>query len=86
LHSQTEYPFYHSLIHWITFIILIYWVDQRTPRLKQASLSGVTKTLTRVMSLFIPILVITYMVASLHTNYVLAKFEKSDPVDVTILE
>ncbi|WP_240206474.1 PglL family O-oligosaccharyltransferase [Vibrio sp. CyArs1] len=86
LHSQTEYPFYHSLIHWITFIILIYWVDQRTPRLKQASLSGVTKTLTRVMSLLIPILVITYMVASLHTNYVLTKFEKSDPVDVTILE
>ncbi|EDL53968.1 Lipid A core - O-antigen ligase [Vibrio mediterranei AK1] len=86
LHSQLEYPFYHSLIHWITFIILIYWVDQRTPRLKQASLSGVTKTLTRVMSLLIPILVTTYMVASLHTNYVLNRFEKSDPVDATILE
>ncbi|MFH0262392.1 PglL family O-oligosaccharyltransferase [Vibrio barjaei] len=86
LHSQLEYPFYHSLIHWVTFIILIYWVDQRTPRLKQASLSGVTKTSTRVMSLLIPILITTYMVASLHTNYVLTKFEKSDPVDVTILE
>jgi O-antigen polymerase len=38
------------------------------------------------MSLLIPILITTYMVASLHTNYVLTKFEKSDPVDVTILE
>ncbi|MFC5076564.1 PglL family O-oligosaccharyltransferase [Vibrio thalassae] len=86
LHSQLQYPFYHSLIHWVTFIVLIYWVDQRTPRLKQTSISKVTKTLTRAMSLLLPILITTYMVASLHTNYVLTKFEKSDPIDVTILE
>ena len=24
LHSQLEYPFYHSAIHWITFIILLF--------------------------------------------------------------
>nr|WP_275576065.1 O-antigen ligase family protein [Photobacterium swingsii] len=25
LHTQLEYPFYHSLVHWAIFIILIYW-------------------------------------------------------------
>ncbi|WP_394150865.1 PglL family O-oligosaccharyltransferase [Vibrio maritimus] len=86
LHSQLEYPFYHSLIHWITFIILIYWVDQRTPRIKQLSFTSFTKTLSRVLSLLIPILTSVYMIAALHTNYVLTKFEKSQPVDASLLE
>lgn len=86
LHSQLEYPFYHSLIHWLTFIILIYWVDQRSPRIKQISFTKLTKTSIRVLSLLLPIAVSTYMLASLHTNYVLTRFEKSNPVDPTILE
>lgn len=86
LHSQLEYPFYHSLIHWITFVLLIYWVDQRTPRLRSVSFSSITKTTCRVFSLLIPILVSVYMVAALHTNYVLTQFEKSQPVNASLLE
>ena len=86
LHSQLEYPFYHSAIHWITFIILIYWVDQRTSRHYQQPFSIVSKTLFRVSSLVVPILVSFYMLSALHTNYVLTKFELSKPKNPDILK
>ncbi|MEZ9706601.1 Wzy polymerase domain-containing protein, partial [Vibrio breoganii] len=86
LHSQLEYPFYHSAIHWITFIILIYWVDQRASRHYQQPFSIVSKTLFRVSSLVVPILVSFYMLSALHTNYVLTKFELSKPKNPDILK
>ncbi|MFA0414371.1 PglL family O-oligosaccharyltransferase [Vibrio renipiscarius] len=86
LHSQLEYPFYHSIIHWITFIVLLYWVDQRANSYRIASLSRLSQTLLRVLSLVTPILVTAYMLSSLHTNYVLTKFELSKPQDPDILK
>ncbi|MDH6025896.1 PglL family O-oligosaccharyltransferase [Vibrio splendidus] len=86
LHSQLEYPFYHSAIHWITFIILIYWVDQRASRHYQQPFSIVSKTLFRVSSLVVPILVSFYMLSALHTNYVLTQFELSKPRNPDILK
>ena len=86
LHSQLEYPFYHSAIHWITFIILIYWVDQRASRHYQQPFSIISKTLFRVTSLVLPILVSVYMLSALHTNYVLTKFELSKPKNPDILK
>ncbi|WP_299685795.1 PglL family O-oligosaccharyltransferase [uncultured Vibrio sp.] len=86
LHSQLEYPFYHSAIHWITFVILIYWVDQRASRHYQQSFSIISKTLFRVISLVLPILVSVYMLSALHTNYVLTKFEQSKPKNPDILK
>lgn len=86
LHSQLEYPFYHSAIHWITFIILIYWVDQRASRHYQQPFSIISKTLFRVSSLVVPILVSFYMLSALHTNYVLTQFELSKPKNPDILK
>ncbi|EEX93386.1 hypothetical protein VIOR3934_01220 [Vibrio orientalis CIP 102891 = ATCC 33934] len=86
LHSQLEYPFYHSAIHWITFVILLYWVDQRATSYRQISLSFVSQTLLRVFSLVIPILVSFFMLTTLHTNYVLTQFERSQPKNPELLE
>ncbi|NMU84798.1 ligase, partial [Vibrio parahaemolyticus] len=74
LHSQLEYPFYHSLVHWLIFVILLYWVDQRVSRYRQVGFSNVTKSLLRVFSLVLPVAFTFYMVSALHTNYVLTKF------------
>ncbi|ROV61888.1 ligase [Vibrio ponticus] len=86
LHSQLEYPFYHSFVHWITFIILLYWVDQRSNSYREASFSKLSQIALRVMSLIVPILTSVYMVTALHSNYVLMKFELSNPKDPQILE
>ncbi|MEF1289819.1 PglL family O-oligosaccharyltransferase [Vibrio sp. M260118] len=85
LHSQLEYPFYHSAVHWVTFIVLVYWVDQRASSYRQASLSMVSKLALRVSSLVIPIVTSFYMLTTLHTNYVLTQFEQSQPKDPEIL-
>tara|TARA_Y100001956_G_scaffold82830_1_gene105996 strand:- start:3546 stop:5330 length:1785 start_codon:yes stop_codon:yes gene_type:complete len=85
LHSQLEYPFYHSAIHWITFITLLYWIDQRANTYRSASFSFLSQTGLRVSSLVVPILTGVYMTSALHTNYILTQFEKSSPKDPDIL-
>ncbi|MDE1232991.1 PglL family O-oligosaccharyltransferase [Vibrio aestuarianus] len=86
LHSQLEYPFYHSAVHWITFIILLFWVDQRVAKYKYAPFSSVSKSLLRVISLVAPVLTGFYMISALHTNYILTQFEKSQPPNPDILQ
>ncbi|WP_182010915.1 PglL family O-oligosaccharyltransferase [Vibrio sp. B1FLJ16] len=85
LHTQLEYPFYHSLVHWIIFVILLYWVDQRVARYRQAGFTKITKSLLRVFSLLIPAVFTFYMVSALHTNYILTKFETTRPTNPDIL-
>lgn len=86
LHTQLEYPFYHSAVHWITFIILLYWVDQRVNKYRIFTLSFISQTALRVLSLLVPILVGFYMLSALHTNYVLTQFERSNPKNPDILD
>ncbi|MFN1551991.1 PglL family O-oligosaccharyltransferase [Vibrio natriegens] len=85
LHSQLEYPFYHSLVHWVIFIILIYWADQRVARYRQVGFTKITKSLLRIVSLTLPAVFTFYMVSALHTNYILTKFETTRPTNPDIL-
>ncbi|MDR9826443.1 PglL family O-oligosaccharyltransferase [Vibrio sp. FNV 38] len=86
LHSQLEYPFYHSAIHWITLVILLYWLDQRVMRTSTIHFSAVSKSLLRISSLLLPTLTIMYMASALHSNHVLTQFERSYPKEPSILE
>ncbi|EKO3537472.1 PglL family O-oligosaccharyltransferase [Vibrio fluvialis] len=85
LHSQLEYPFYHSAIHWITFIILLFWIDQRVAKYRFARFSKLSKSALRIASILLPFLTTIYMLSALHTNYVLTRFETSQPRDPEIL-
>ncbi|OIQ24836.1 PglL family O-oligosaccharyltransferase [uncultured Vibrio sp.] len=85
LHSQLEYPFYHSAIHWITFILLLFWVDQRVANYKKTDFSRVAKSALRVFSVLLPVITSVYMVSALHTNHVLTQFERSLPRDPQLL-
>lgn len=86
LHSQLEYPFYHSAIHWITLIILLYWLDQRVIRTSTLHFSAITKSLLRIASILIPTLTTMYMASALHSNHVLTQYERSNPKEPEILE
>ena len=77
LHSQIEYPFYHSAIHWITLILLIYWVDQRTNRYYQLNLSAATCWVVKSFTFCLPVATLLFMLSALHTNYLLTQFEQS---------
>ena len=82
LHAQLEYPFYHSAIHWITFIVLLYWVDQKSGRYKTAIISSFSSSACKISSLVLPIVIVVFMATTLQSNHILRKFEyaqKPDP-------
>ncbi len=86
LHSQLEYPFYHSAIHWITFLILLYWIDQRSAQYRLEPISTVSSKLLRILSLIVPILIGCFMLLNLHTNHLLTKYEISKPKNLNYLD
>ncbi|WP_246616389.1 PglL family O-oligosaccharyltransferase [Thaumasiovibrio subtropicus] len=83
LHSQLEYPFYHALVHFITFILLIYWVDQLTAKYKKKPLYRVQ--LLRINALLIPALATVFIASGLQSGYWLNKFEQKIPREPELL-
>lgn len=86
LHSQLEYPFYHSSIHWVTFVILLYWLDQRSTRYRSYNFGTIPRLSLRFGSILLPVMTALFMLTGLHSNYVLNRFEHSNPRDPEILE
>uniref|UniRef100_A0A5Q0TCC3 Ligase n=1 Tax=Vibrio algicola TaxID=2662262 RepID=A0A5Q0TCC3_9VIBR len=86
LHTQLEYPFYHSAVHWVIFIMLIYWLDQLTSQYQTAGFSSISKSFLSIVSLVLPILTTFYMISALQTNIVLNKFERSRQVNPELLQ
>ncbi|MCZ4373870.1 PglL family O-oligosaccharyltransferase [Vibrio diazotrophicus] len=85
IHSLVDAPFYQSSIHWLTFMILLFWIDQRVAKYRVFRFSKLSKTLLRITSLTLPIVTCFYMVSVLHTNFYLTKFETSNPKQLDIL-
>ncbi len=85
IHSQLEYPFYHSIVHWFTFIILLFWIDQLNAKYQKIHISDISKMALRVSSLILPTLTGFYMLSALHTNWVLTQFETTKPINPDIL-
>ena len=30
IHTQTEYPLYHSLLHWLVLLVLVFYIDSES--------------------------------------------------------
>lgn len=84
LHTQLEYPFYHSLVHWVIFIILIYWVDNLTTKYYKRKLKYVLAL--RLSMLLLPLLISAYMITALYSGYWLTRFETSRPLEIRYLQ
>lgn len=83
LHTQTEYPFYHSMVHFVVFVILIYLVDsignmQSESTLKSTLLFGTA-------GLVIPSVTTLFMVTTLHAGAILTKYEQVQGTSVASL-
>ncbi len=86
LHAQLEYPFDHSAIHWISFVILLFWVDQKTAKYQSQTISPLSRSILKIGSLVIPSVVVLFMATTLHTNYVLQQFETARQPDPTVFD
>ncbi|WP_165312395.1 PglL family O-oligosaccharyltransferase [Vibrio ziniensis] len=85
MQGQFSTPFYQSSIHWLTFIILLFWVEQRVAKCRVFRFSEFTRSVLRVTSLTMPVAISIYIAGILHTNYYLTKFEVSNPKQLDIL-
>lgn len=83
LHSQTEYPFYHSTVHWCVFLVLVWYIDNQHD--KQTAINFSYTFLLRTLALLIPVVSIAFMATTLQTNSLLTQYERSDRSDITPL-
>lgn len=83
LHTQLEYPFYHSIAHWIIFIILIFWVDNLTTKYHRYQTQYVLAL--KVSAIALPIMITSFMITTLYSGWLLTKFETTRPVDINYL-
>lgn len=74
LHTQTEYPFYHSAIHWLLFIFIIFMLDRESA--EPRTLSVRTTVLYSTAGVLIPVAVSLFMVTTLHAAAVLQRYER----------
>jgi O-antigen polymerase len=83
IHTQTELPFYLSLIHWFLFIFLLYCIDEDFGEWQVKKMPW--KIFPRIVAVIIPGIIIPYMVTALQTGYVLTKFERTGLKDTRLL-
>ncbi|HIF9203952.1 TPA: Wzy polymerase domain-containing protein [Photobacterium damselae] len=83
-HSMVEYPFYHSIIHWVVFIVLIYFVDSLN---KYSFHKKNIKCLwlINILNVIYPCCITLYMLSSLYSGYQLNQFESHRPYNVKYL-
>jgi O-antigen polymerase len=83
LHTQTEYPLYHSSLHWFVLLFLVFFVDNQTKATNHTELQ-LTFAL-KIFALLIPLVTALFMVTNLYTIYKITKFERSKQPDINLL-
>ncbi|ATG75271.1 Wzy polymerase domain-containing protein [Zobellella denitrificans] len=83
LHSQTEYPFYHSLAHWIGLLLLLYWADLWLGEAEQRPYRP--RLLARFAALLLPALVVPFMLTGLQTARVVTQYERGGAKEPALL-
>lgn len=72
LHSQVEFPFYASVLHFVIFIILIAYVDNRASEFRFASLK--TAFPIKVAAVALPLLGSLFLATTLYSGLLLSRF------------
>ncbi len=93
LHSQTEMPFFASVPHWLSFIVLIFLVDffHKEVREKIWKESVIRERKVKYImapafgAVAVPLLVTLFMLTTLQSGKVLNRFESNPAVDVSSL-
>ena len=83
LHTQTEYPLYHSSLHWLVLIVLVFYVDFERQNLLKKRFQ-LTFAL-RVFAVLIPLLTSIFMVSNLISIAKLTEYERSKTPDIQLL-
>lgn len=77
VHTQLDQVFYLSTAHWITFLIFIYWIDNKNCRYKKIHLSKAAKY-HQGLAIMLPLLIVLTMGSALYTHWQLLQNVKTD--------
>ena len=83
-HSMVEYPFYHSVAHFFLFIVFLWLADAESGLQKVYACSY--WFLARVVAIFIPLIVVPFMLTGLQAAYVLTKYDRAKDKHPQVLE
>ena len=80
LHSLLEYPFYHSTIHWIYLIAILWFIEAQhhSNALRQITLPNGIKVLANVSGILLLLGAVVYFSILLHTSYHLEAYKRSN--------
>jgi O-antigen polymerase len=82
-HTQTEFPFYTSALHWLVFIGLLYFIDASLSQPRQISCPNTLVPATGAWLL--PLVTVPFMLTGLHTQYLLTRFEAEPETQEALL-
>ncbi|WP_354625461.1 Wzy polymerase domain-containing protein [Psychromonas sp. MME2] len=83
LHTQTEYPLYHSALHWLVLIVLVFYIDNQTKLTQQKSFR-LTFGL-RVSAILVPLFTTIFMLSNLYTIAKITEYERSKEPNIMVL-
>lgn len=83
LHTQTEYPLYHSALHWLVLMVLIFYVDYESETTHQKHFAPTF--FLRIAGTLIPVFTAIFMISNLFTISKITQFERSKNPDITLL-
>ncbi|WP_028863554.1 PglL family O-oligosaccharyltransferase [Psychromonas aquimarina] len=83
IHTQTEYPLYHSALHWLVLIVLVFYIDYESETI-QEKIFRPTFAL-QVFALLIPLFSTVFMVTNLYTISKITNYERSKQPDIRLL-
>ncbi|MDW6002044.1 PglL family O-oligosaccharyltransferase [Vibrio mangrovi] len=84
LECQIDDVFCLSAIHWITFIILLFWVDQRVAKYKSVSLHTLATRILQGTMIVLPVSTLLYFGAILKTQVIFSLYKQEQ--DITLLK
>ena len=83
VHTQTEYPLYHSALHWLVLLVLVFYIDNESQTIQNERFR-LTFAL-RVFALLIPLVTTLFMLSNLHTISRITAYERSKQPDIELL-
>ncbi|MDW6091065.1 Wzy polymerase domain-containing protein [Vibrio rhizosphaerae] len=78
--SQVDEVFSLSAIHWITLIILLFWVDQRVAKYRSVSVHRVTMRGLNGIGIILPLLALLYCGAFLRAQSLLKQYKQGQAI------
>lgn len=83
-HCMVEYPFYHSVVHFVIFIVFLWYAAEEFGHERQIELTHFFAL--KCIALLIPLIVIPFMVTGLQELKILTDYEQSKDKNIMMLE